>query len=233
MFTRIASFFLCWILVAGCQTTPGIDEATLFFNDIAFPSTWNADPVAGIATADANYAGKSIRRWEQPIAIFVGGEKPEGAQAKIDQTFQDAADVTGIRYAFVEDREKANFQIDFDNLDKYVVNTVQHVRCYTRPTSSNGRMESAIVRIGLKDNYAVEHCIVHEILHGLGLGHAHNLPSAVNYRMALERMSKWDRAALQLIYDSRFRGGMTRKDALPMARQMLKTIIEPKQRSDR
>lgn len=194
----------------------------MLFNDAAFKSSVGGHPLSGQAIVETQFADHTVQKWITPLHVSVQGDPTSKFSKQIDAVFRSIQASTDLEInRDVDEGKNQNFRIIFSDDDDFTINKTENVKCYTQTEQIQGEMTKAEIHINLRENEMVERCIVHEILHGFGLMHTYNLPSAVNYRYNLTHLSKWDRIVLRALYDPSIKAGATRREVLPLARSII------------
>jgi hypothetical protein len=175
----------------------------------------------GLVLSETNYTRHKMLRWEDPILLKVTGSEDPLYRQQISILMDEATNLMSREYRYVRDNEMADFHIEFLRDEGFLINNVDFASCYAKVDTDGKTLTGALVRISLAKEHLVAHCIAHEIYHGLGMAHSHSLPSVVNYKLRERSLTKWDRLALKTLYDHRLQSGMTRLEALPIARELI------------
>ncbi len=218
---RAAAAFLI-LLLASCQTTVHPDKAVTFFNDVAFRGSPGGHPMSGQALATSGFEKHRLLRWESQIVARISGRYESTHQDHVRRTFETFHRITGQDYVWAEaGGPDVNFDIEFVAKDGFLVNKVEYVPCYAQTSYKDGRITDVEIKISTEYPDAVAHCIPHELAHGFGFAHSNKLPSVINPNDRLTAFSRWDELAMETLYDDRLRSGMSRLEALPIARQII------------
>jgi hypothetical protein len=213
---------LCAVGLAACQTTTGPDEAVRFFNDVAFRGSPGGHPMSGSILIQSGFADHPLVRWETPVFVRLEGEVTTDREAQVKRLFSDFNRLTGVEYTWVDGVDRrTNFVVHFESEEGFLINNVEYVPCYASSAHLNGMLSNVDIKISLKKPKLVPHCIAHELAHGFGFAHSNVLPSVVSPNERLVAFSRWDELAMKTLYDDRLQAGMTRTEALPIARQII------------
>jgi hypothetical protein len=212
----------CALGLAACQTTAGTDDVVRFFNDVAFRGSPGGHPMAGSALLETDFARHPLVRWENPITVQITGQPTGAHEDQVTKILNDFTRLTGVTHAWHQEGDgTANFVVDFEPDEGFLIHTVEYVPCFARSAHDNGRLTRVEIKISLQKPHLVPHCIPHELAHGFGFAHSNVLPSVVSPNERLRGFSRWDELTLKALYDDRLRAGMTRADALPIARKII------------
>jgi len=209
------------IFLSGCETAPKTDVAVRFFNDIAFRGTPGGYPVEGEAMLDTDYSEHQMYRWESEIRVAISGSVTPEYRRLIKTTMSRMSEITGRQARFLSSKnETPNFTVEFVEVDNFHIRKTENVPCYAH-SSGNQKIEGVIIKISVEDPRLAAHCIAHELFHGFGFVHSSLLRSVISTKSVEDEMTIWDEMALQTLYDPRLKSGMTRQEAMPIARRII------------
>lgn len=230
------------ILLAGCQTTREVapvpsstlstDNLAAHFEAIAFSSD------------DGSVERDQLIRWTVPIRWTIASGIPGGwlrIHDRLQQQFATLAAVTGLDIAYVEDRDLANFKVAYTTKAELTA-SLRHTggyyakmansapwrraACYAsvRRTPS-GQIMFGWIAIGSEaDDTLLRSCIVVETTQAMGIlrDAAAVRPSvAEEGYLVIDTLPKADEIILRTLYDPRLKPGMTKAEAMPIARQII------------
>lgn len=98
-----------------------------------------------------------------------------------------------------------------------------------KPSSPVGQIDDAVIGIGVGEGRSrdqLSHCILEEIAQAAGLANdaCHYRPSLFCEGELVTAMTPADRVLLRTLYDPRLRPGMTRAEAMPIAREIIREL---------
>ena len=226
--------FIVALLLAGCQTTPTVTE----------PTPENAARQFEAVAFGADYGtGGDLVRWRWgPVVTFYADDAPllRRYEPEFTAAFEQVEETTRIRFNFTTKPKSATLHVVFTERSQFLnVASAQDV-----PGQDRGRLFStaacaaqlfhkdgadeitgALVLIGTDiPGRERSHCILEEIVQIMGLP-----ADACHYRPSLfcegdERltaMTEADKILLRTLYDERLKPGMTKAEAMPIARQII------------
>ncbi|MEQ9138623.1 MAG: hypothetical protein RLO51_25620 [Thalassobaculum sp.] len=185
------------MLLGGCLTTGEVSDERFvrFFDELAFGSALDRKP------------RERLSRWEGPLDFDVQGD--ESFVESTRRVASDVARLAGIRdeprrrpgaaLAVRQDPAGTLFPVDRDLVD-----------CYVRYTQRDGAIVGAEVHVAASEPVRVEHCLYHELLHVLGLGHSGVIASLMSPFHRTEGPSRWDAMAARFIMSGSVDTGMPR-----------------------
>ena len=204
-------------LIDGEIVEPGLLEE--------FRGSPGGHPMSGSVLLQTDFTDHLLSRWETPIVLRVEGQPSPRHKDQLERIFADFSRLTGVAYAWENGGSKANFIVDFESDEGFLINQVEYVPCFARSAHAGGRLSRIEIKISLEKPHLVPHCIPHELAHGFGFAHSNVLPSVVSPNERLVSFSRWDEVALKTLYDERLRAGMTRVEALPIARKVILELL--------
>ena len=232
------------LLLAGCQSTPAVIEPT----PIVIESTPDnvAAQFADVAFGAEFGVGRgTLRRWQRRPSLWVyieGGFDPrpyvragsdaDAVAARISGLpIKDAADLESstLLVAFVPRKEfrkhlpeKLFTDWDRSTYERFITTSA----CLAILTYDGAPdvISGAIILIGTdipKDQ--MRHCIAEELVQIRGLPNdaCHYRPSLFCESDLVYKLTEADKILLRTLYDSRLRPGMTKAEAMPIARQII------------
>ncbi|MCP5374451.1 MAG: DUF2927 domain-containing protein [Hyphomicrobiales bacterium] len=215
------------VFLAACQTAPAsLDLPTRFFNDVAFSASRGGHPVTGRALLDPGYPRHALKRWERGIRFGLFGQVPDGHRDFALALVRRLGELAGRPVTVVDDRAAANFAVSFDPGDGFLINQAEFTACYTQIVPLGPEIADVAIHISAEQPDKTRRCLTHEMLHGFGLHHTNLLQSSMNYGSPAEEPTRWDELALRAMYSPRLSAGMTRRQALPIARQVIAGILD-------
>ncbi len=226
------SFFssLCFpIFLAACQTTPspGNDLAIRFFNDIAFQGSPGGYPLQGTAMLETNYSGHRMYRWHDEIRVGLSGAvKPEHRKL-VEKTLKRMTEITGHQTRMLSSENEApNFTVEFVEKENFNIRKTEAVPCYAHYKGGEDNHIGGIdIKISVENPKLAIHCIAHELFHGFGFAHSDLVRSIISNKTRENIFTRWDELALQTMYDPRLKSGMTRMEAMPIARRIILELL--------
>lgn len=218
------NFLIITLILLGlsaCQTVPNNDLAIRFFNDIAFRASASGYPVQGKAMLDSDYFEHRMYRWEKNVRVTLKGEIDEAHQAFTKSLINRMGELSNRKIEILPNESKdANFQIEFSDLKNFNIRDTESVPCYAH-RKGEGEIEKISIKISVQEPELIRHCIAHELFHGFGFAHSDLMPSVISSQTREEYLTIWDELMLQVLYDPRLKSGMSRQEAMPLARKIL------------
>ncbi|MCB2099731.1 MAG: DUF2927 domain-containing protein [Rhodobacterales bacterium] len=215
------------LALAGCQTAGvGPDQATTFFNEVAYRSSPGGHPVSLAARTTEAYRQAKLRRWESDLVLHLGGAAVPDLRAHGRRVMGDLAALAGLGLTETDDAEAANFVILFEDRQQFLAGVAERASCYAHIRARGGVLHHVEIHVGLRNEGLLKHCLSHEILHGFGLVHTNALPSAVNYAYWVDLPTRWDRLAVRTLYDRRLTVDMDRIEGLAIAHDILTETMD-------
>lgn len=226
--------FIAALLLASCQTTPAVIEPTpenvarqfevaAFSNDfregLGIVTKWRTSPtLGGLTTGDQDHHREFVNRHSRDIARAV---------MAIQQT-------AGPRWnANPKSIDDANFLIGFMPRGQFETVDVDFDRSYRGDQAcmgfamgdvAAGEIEHGVVVIGtgIPDDKR-RHCILEELFQMMGLpaDACHYRPSVICEQDRVFDLTEADKILLRTLYDPRLKPGMTKAEAMPIARQII------------
>jgi hypothetical protein len=214
------------VALTGCQTNQQVEDRLVE----AFGETMFGGGSEGHGEGELFSKSGYIAKWKSPVTVAI----VEGASAKnTDLTKKSLAELallSGLTFKWIQPGAgRINLDIHFSSKREFVINGNQRAACYARTGNApNGRIFSVgiyISRTG-KDEWRTD-CLTHELLHALGWrGHTHRVRSAISYAHGETELTKWDKLMMRTLYDPRLPPGMSKNDAMPIARAILREMIQ-------
>ena len=159
-----------------------------------------------------------LRRWDAPVAVFIGGSPTSDDITTVHGTLQEIAAVTGHPIRVVDAGEASNVDIFFVPRRDFAfylpgVNTPESVIGYARWWTSNYRMTRSVIVVDFaRSGYARSALVIHELAHAFGINHADEYPDSLYAPINTGRSEYFrpvDLEAMKLLYDSRLWPGMS------------------------
>ncbi len=223
---RYIFILLAVALLAGCQSSQQVEDRLV----AAFGETmFDAGP-AGHGQGEMFSRSGNLAKWESPVTVAV----VEGANpANVDFTkksLAEMAELSGLAFEWVEPGARGiELEIHFSDERDFVINGNQRAACYASIDGSpDGRLGDVAIFIGRAgEGEWRTGCLTHELLHGLGWrGHTHRVRSAISYAHGETELTKWDRLMMRTLYDPRLPPGISKTDAMPIVRAILRELID-------
>lgn len=214
------------IALAGCQSNQRVeDRLVAAFGETMFEAGQTAHGQGEVFSRSGNLA-----KWESPVIVsVVEGNNPENV-AIATKTLAELAELGGLAVEWVEpDTPGIELQIHFGAEREYIINGNQLAACYARTAGTpDGHLKDVGIYISAAgDGGWRTDCLTHELLHGLGWrGHTHRLRSAISYAHGETGLTNWDRMMMRALYDPRLPPGISKADAIPIARAIFHEMLE-------
>jgi hypothetical protein len=181
-----------------------------------------------------------VKKWTKPVRYIIS--HPNSSLARSARRhLSNLANVTGLDIAEVFSLDKANFRVVFgqrkqflpwliavDGDNAFTLATAQSACFASTEDHGTGFVESGNAVIGT-DNppYLRDHCLLEELTQALGpLNDACHARDSIFcdgvYRTSL---SSSDAIILRTLYDPRLKPGMTKAEAMPIARPVIKELM--------
>jgi len=161
-------------------------------------------------------------RWGGPLVVRMSGQMSGDYADFVMATLTEMAGLARLQVRLAQGDEAATVNIRFvDTAFVFANNRTAH--CLARLERMSGyRLEQVDVTINIRVGFVVRTCIVHELMHVIGLlGHPHDVDSVLSYIMNRAAMTEIDRLAIQMLYDPRLRTGERHTQALLKLRDAL------------
>ena len=205
---------ICLLLSVGsCQTTKEQhrDRLARFFEDVVF---------GGLPGDD--HTGEQLTRWDGPIRLQVSGAQADTYRQEVWAQLRMAAGLAGLS---IEESdaggEDPNFVVLFAPTKNFPVNE-RYAPCRAGVRSANGVLFHILIQISVAEKNWVKPCIAHEIAHSFGLfGHSPRVPSVLSPIHGETDFTDWDEMLLGALYDPRLLPGMSKAEAMPVARGII------------
>lgn len=221
MFRLPVPFLLLPLFLGGCETVPTQDVALRFFNDIAFRGSPGGYPIVGEAILDTDYSEHRMYRWEEEIRVELSGAVTPEYRELAESAVNRMSEITGRPARILTQGEKEpNILVEFLEQKNFTIRKTETAPCYAQSTGDM-EIEKVEIKISVDDPDFARYCVAHELFHGFGLTHSNLLRSVISTKSREEKLTKWDELALQAFYDPRLKSGMTRKEAMPVARRII------------
>jgi hypothetical protein len=191
-------------LAGGCASRLAPpDQMRIFTDDVLFGSPLDRHVSAS----------RDLARWEEPLAVFMDGPGAPTFRGQVARHLADFTRLTSLDARIVDDLDDANVLIAFEGARVYLVNG-EKTPCFAYLPPDKGLIRAAIIRIGVSEPKAIEHCIAHELYHAFGLRfHSVAASSVLSPVHGVQMPSAADKLALAILYDGRLRPGATREES--------------------
>jgi len=209
-------------LAAGTSTARAerldLDTLVRQFSAVAFEHEYGG----------AHRAGRLIK-WTRPIRVQLRGLDADRYRKEVADQLKRLSKLTGLSIALQAWWEVVGTPELEVNFVIYAPKGpgLKRTACATRLHDQDYRLLRAEIYIASGDPEVRRHCIAEEITQALGLANDSALigESIFNDRSARASLSKADALILRALYDKELRPGMTRDEALPIARAILKRLL--------
>ena len=213
-------------VVAACQSPQMVEDRLLAaFGETMFDSNGASHDRVAVDKKDLRLA-----RWESAVDISVMEGATTENVAFVRETLAQFAELTGLEITLAEPHDtSAQLRIFFGTRKDFVINGNERAKCFARSRSDRqNRMEMAEIHVSqIEDGKWQTDCLVHELLHAFGWrGHTHRVRSAISYMHGETELTRWDVYLMQTLYDPRLESGISRDDAMPVARTILHELLE-------
>jgi len=214
------------MVLAGCQSNQQVEDRLV----AAFGETmFDAGPAAHGQGEMFSKSG-NLAKWESPVTVsVVEGNNPENV-AITKKALAELAELGGIAVEWVEPGAPGiELEIHFSTEREFIINGNQLAACYARTGGTpDGYLKNVGVYIGAEgDGGWHTDCLTHELLHAMGWrGHTHRLRSAISYAHGETGLTKWDRMIMRALYDPRLPPGISKTNAIPVARAIFHEMLE-------
>ena len=197
---------LALVLLTGCQD-PERTHARLvrFAEEITFGGPYDS----------SIKRKRQVTKWSETIRVAIRGDRAAEYRAEVEHLLQRVSELTGVTVLVIPDDAKGfpNFEIRFIPKEGFAVRE-DFVSCYASIDESDGVISHVAIGISSVAEDAIEGCIAHESLHGMGLRyHSGIVRSALSPAHDVEGISWGDELVLRALYDARLRSGMQRAEA--------------------
>lgn len=224
-FKYILMFFLGSIAVA-CQSPQMVEDRLV----AAFGETMFDDNGVSHERVTTDKEEPRLVKWGSPVEISV----MEGATAEnvaaVQGALEQFGELTELEITLTEpENSSAQMQIFFDTKKDFVINSNERAKCFARSRSNRqNRLELAEVHVSQNaDGEWETDCLVHEFLHAFGWrGHTHRVRSAISYMHGETELTRWDAYLMRTLYDPRLEPGISKDDAMPIARSILHKLLQ-------
>lgn len=186
-----------------------------------------------------------LAKWNQPIRIWLDHRVGDAAlhQELAELHVQHLAQITGLSIEFVSKQSQANVHWIYTRESKWIkeaksalnLRSTQHLNtaiCTAGyKTNATGHIVSAAIVIPVdlaRSRGKLLACVVEEITQALGLPNdsEHAYPSIFNDHTPEELLAPLDVVLLKLLYEPELKSGMTKAQANPVVRRILKRYNE-------
>jgi hypothetical protein len=172
----------------------------------------------------------NLARWETPVSVAVVEGANSANERVARERILELSALSGLEFVWaIAGDPEVELEIRFSNESDFIINGNQRAACYARVGNvRDGIIGSAGVYIGkIGDDRWRTDCLAHELLHALGWrGHTHRVRSAISYAHGETELTRWDRMMMRTLYDPRLPPGISKEDAIPIARVILREMIE-------
>lgn len=205
--------FLAALSLTGCVTTGDVSDERFvrFFDELSF----------GVGLGGERR--DTLTRWDGAFSVSVRGtpefaasaERIAGAVARMAALPDPGAAGPDRPPAVTISQEPDGtlFPVERDRVD-----------CYIRYTRRQSRIVGAEIHVAASEPARVEHCLYHELLHALGLGHSGAIASVMSPFHDAGTPTRWDMMAARMVMSTRLAPGMTRDRVLAAVRAELPTL---------
>ncbi len=189
----------------------------------------------------------AISKWQGPVRYRLAGAQPRD-KVQIAALSQHLSDLTGLDIREAYDVERYNMDIRFvprefrgaEMRELLATNWLgprvarlaegwrdyESDRCFTLTTRDPGTGVTGTAHIFIKDELSPiwrETCIIEEMAQSLGLlnDDPRASPSIFNDDGVYQSLTSQDELLLRILYDPRIESGMTRRNVLPLAEQVI------------
>lgn len=213
---------------AGLPKDTRVDSLVRYFDVIVFGAEY-----------EKKLAQKVIAKWDGPIRIAFQGRVRPDYRRFVASHLKTLAALTGLTFRVLKPGQKGqNMDIVFvprarmgkiPGLDPgLIAKLAAPGGCYflswKKPES---RIVKAVIVINVeRDKFDINHCLLEEISQSLGLPNDSDLmrPSLFSDRDQLTEPSRTDRILLKTLYHPRMKAGLTRTEALRVARKIISEL---------
>lgn len=221
------------LLLAGCQTTPAVIEPTpenvaAQFEVAAFGSDagagrgvitkWQSDPVLGsIETPEYD---TYVRRYQSEIVSAL--ESIQAVTGRRWITNATSVDDVTFHLSFMPKSEFGTLPIDDPDVLRFV--SRQSCAGLVGYKKSTNEQFFALAVFGTDNSdEIIRDCILEEIYQAMGLpaDACHYRPSVICEQDRVFELTEADKILLRTLYDPRLRPGMSKAEAMPIARQII------------
>lgn len=223
--------YLFWLnlllTITGCQSAQQAENRMLLaFGEAMFP----AEITGGHTVESVPGNTPHLTRWPSAArASMMEGRTPE-LTAATQATVAEFSALSGVSITWLEAGDRsAELQFYFSKKSEFVINKNELAVCYSSIGSNRDwEITTAKVFIGADpETGAYQDCFVHELLHAFGWrGHTHRIRSANSYVHDETGLTRWDRILMRTQYDERLATGNSKTDTLPVARVIIRELME-------
>ncbi|KAF0112618.1 MAG: hypothetical protein FD149_2408 [Rhodospirillaceae bacterium] len=178
----------------------------------------------------AGSTGKPLVRWGVPIVAHLDGGMSEQYKPKVEKIFATLSKLTGLPMGLAPHDSAFNFEIHFMPMaDVRRITKSSTIRCsgVLKGSSRDYLIARAIVYIANDDDHRIRHCLHEEIGRVLGLTNDSSLIADSLFNDTNDSRRSYslsDMILIRALYDRRLRPGMSRKEAMPIARIILREL---------
>ena len=218
-----AILLLPLLLLGACQTTAEQRDALVqAFGEAVFNYATNLEGTHRQPT------GIKLARWVGPVHVHIVGEGLSPKQRnEIQRDILVFAQLAKIDFqegdSQVTETEGNQLIVEVSKENTFTINKNELSRCYAHTSSrSDGSLSKVKIVLGQSNFKEDTKCIFHEFMHGVGFqGHTHGLDSTLSYFHGKQELTHWDDILLKTLYHAELKPGMTRAEALPIARKII------------
>jgi len=220
---RLACLVLCLCVV---QTTvwAKIPEKTLDlyvrqFNSVVFVHEH------GKTGAEA----KPLIKWQEPVLYSPAGTLTKKQVNNFFRLMKQVQKLTKLNMRMVKKGEKAKLIIYFVPKEKLAKEVKKGINCIGKIKVDKAfRIKRAYAKIPSNRPDKTDHCLVEETVQLFGLANDSTIikDSMFNEKSTRTSLSTSDKVLLKALYDPRLKTGMTKQQAQPFVRTVIKDILE-------
>jgi hypothetical protein len=216
----ILALGLVWALAAahaGPKGWPAIKTLIAQFSDLAFDSEYGG----------AHRRGHVVR-WNGPVRVSIRGFGSARYRTEVQDHLQHLARLTGLDIRLVDWSSALagpNLEIIFvsgggGRLDP-------RAPCSTLLYDRHFVIYRAEIRIAPAEPAQRRHCLVEELTQAMGLANdSRRLRRSIfNDGSRAATLEPWDRLMVRVLYDRLIRPGMSRYEAMPIARRLIAKLV--------
>ena len=197
---------LALVILPGCQD-PERTHARLvrFAEELTFGGPYD----------NSVKSKRQVTKWSETVRVEISGDRATEYRTQVEHLLRRVSELTGVTVLVMPDGVNgvANFEVSFIPKEGFALRE-DFVPCYASIRGRDGVISHVAISISTVAEDAIEGCIAHEILHGMGLGHHSGIVrSALSPAHEIEGISWGDELVLGALYDARLRSGMQRAEA--------------------
>lgn len=231
---RVGVIFATLVFAATTSLTaradasrPGIDAMVRYFDTIVFG-----------AEIDQALAAKELAKWDQPLRISIQGQATSRHREIVSAHAQTLASLTGLKVDVMAPGEK-NGNVTIAFVPRSVMGRIKipgtspellsrlaapggcYFITYKKPAR---RIVKVVIVANIeREDERINHCILEELIQSSGLPNDSNdmRPSLFSDYDYLLKPSRVDTILIKAVYDPRMKAGLSREDALKVARTII------------